>query len=496
MVYPVRTCGSPESGCREGAGKADVLGIPGTTERGHVPLEGRPGEHAAAGAAWQRWRRAGLTGTSAIAAQVVVMIVGLVSTPLAVEYLGKERYGIWLTLSSMLAWLAISDVGLGGNALVNAIAEAEGRDDRAWQRELVATAFWSLAGIGAFLGLGVWAALGHVPWRAVFKASAAVPSGELVTAVAACVALFALGFPARVASTVYYGAQQGYVSNVWNILSNCASLGVLFLVTRRSGGLLQVVLALWGTRVLFSYLVCASLFGRDRPWLLPVPWAATRRALRRLTSLGVRYVVAQVGGFAMFQSQPIVIAQLLGPAQVAVFGVAHRLATFPAVLLGGLLNGLMPAYGEARGGGDWEWIRRTFRGSLAASALLSLGAAGLIVALLRPAVRLWVGPALDPPLGLEWALAAYVFLGGIVSPVSVMLYGLERVGKQALIAVANGVLVIVLGLLFTPRYGLTGMAAAMACAIAFTNLPGQFLEASRTLRERSSRARGATGAGG
>lgn len=443
-------------------------------------------ERPHAAGAWQRWRRAGLTGTSSVAVQAVVALVGLLSTPLAVGYLGKERYGIWLTLSSLLAWLAISDVGFGGNALVNAIAEADGRDDREWQTELVATAFWSLAGIAALLGLILGVAFPRVPWKAVFGASEVVPASELLTAVGICIALFLLEFPARVATAVYYGAQQGYVSNGWSMVSSLVSLAALFVVTRRSGGLSQVVVALWGTRVVVAYLVCAHLFGRDRPWLLPMPGLATMRALRRLANLGVRYVVAQVGGFAMFQSQPVIISQVLGPTEVALFGVAHRVATFPMMAVSALLNGLMPAYGEARARGDWKWIRRTFRASTLFGALVSVLMACAVVVFLPPVVEAWVGNGLTPSFGLSAALGVYVLLGGLISPASVMLYGVERVGKQALIALANGALVIFLGLLFTRLWGVTGMAVAMACSVALTNLPGQLVEARRVLDDRST----------
>ena len=345
--------------------------------------QGPLGEPGAAGAR-QRWRRAGLTGTSAIVQQGVVAVTGLVATPLAVGYLGVERYGIWLTLSSLLAWLAITDVGLGGNALVNAVAEACGRDDRAWQKEIIATAFWSLAGIATLLGLIVWAVFPTIPWRTVFNASGAVPLRELHTAVAICITFFLLEFPARAVSAVYYGSQRGYIANGWSILGSIASLVALFLVTRGRGGLPEVILALWGVRVLVAYLASACLYGWQQPWLLPVPWVATRRAFRRLASLGVRYVVAQFGGFAMFQSHPIIIAQLLGPTEVAVFGVAHRVATFPAMIVAVFLSGLMPAYGEARVRRDWRWIQRTFRLSAVLGALVSLGAAALVIGLLRP----------------------------------------------------------------------------------------------------------------
>jgi O-antigen/teichoic acid export membrane protein len=47
----------------------------------------------------------------------------VISVPLTLTYLGSERYGMWMAISSIVALLAFADFGLG-NGLVNAIAVA------------------------------------------------------------------------------------------------------------------------------------------------------------------------------------------------------------------------------------------------------------------------------------------------------------------------------------------------------------------------------------
>ena len=43
----------------------------------------------------------------------VAIILSLVIVPISIDYLDVEQYGIWLTLSSVVAWLSFFDVGLG-----------------------------------------------------------------------------------------------------------------------------------------------------------------------------------------------------------------------------------------------------------------------------------------------------------------------------------------------------------------------------------------------
>ena len=49
--------------------------------------------------------------------------LNLVFVPLTINYIDAERYGIWLTLSSIILWFNFFDLGLG-NGLRNKLVEA------------------------------------------------------------------------------------------------------------------------------------------------------------------------------------------------------------------------------------------------------------------------------------------------------------------------------------------------------------------------------------
>ena len=101
----------------------------------------------------ERYRRAGVTASTSYIARGLAILTGFVSLPLTVDYLGAERYGVWLTISSLLLWLALTDFGLAGNALVNVLSEAAGNDDRVAARQYTASAFWALVTIALVMGV-------------------------------------------------------------------------------------------------------------------------------------------------------------------------------------------------------------------------------------------------------------------------------------------------------------------------------------------------------
>ena len=58
------------------------------------------------------------------------IIIGFIMVPLTIGYINPTRYGIWLTLSSIVAWLSYFDIGFGHglrNKFAEALAKRRGR---------------------------------------------------------------------------------------------------------------------------------------------------------------------------------------------------------------------------------------------------------------------------------------------------------------------------------------------------------------------------------
>ena len=429
---------------------------------------------------WNRGKdrlwRAGLTGMASTLSKGLTIATGLVSVPLTINYLGQDRYGIWLTINSLLNWLAVSNLGLGGNALINGLSEASGKEDWERARELVATAFWSLSGIAVLLLLIYVLVFPFVSWRVVFNASDTLSASELHWAISLSYICFVLLFPINITDAVYASFQKGYIGNVWGIVGNLASLVALIIVTRIKGGLPLLVVALFGIRIIISLVNLWYLFSYQYPQLMPVPKAVTRRSFSQLSALGVRYLIAQLAGIGMFQSQPMIISHLLGPAQVGVFNIAQRLLSLPLTIIQMFVFPLMSAYGEANARGDRHWMRHTLKISTIAAIIGAFCLTVPLVLWTGNIVQGLVGEKMVPGRGLVVMLSLYGIVAAAVTPASVMLYGLGRAGKQAIYSCINSLLTVGLGIWLTTTHGLSGTAAAMLVALAIVNPIGQISE--------------------
>ena len=81
----------------------------------------------------ERYRRIAWSTALSTVARFVGLATGLISVPLVAGYLGhdqigKDRYGIWLQVSSFVAALGPLDLGIG-LGLLTVVADAYGRDD-------------------------------------------------------------------------------------------------------------------------------------------------------------------------------------------------------------------------------------------------------------------------------------------------------------------------------------------------------------------------------
>ena len=75
-----------------------------------------------------RVRRAIHTGGISVFARVAQISTSLITVPLALKYLGNERFGLWMAVSSVLAMASFADLGVG-NGVLNTVTTAYGKDD-------------------------------------------------------------------------------------------------------------------------------------------------------------------------------------------------------------------------------------------------------------------------------------------------------------------------------------------------------------------------------
>ena len=96
------------------------------------------------------------------------ILIGLLLVPLTLGYVDSETYGLWMALSSMVAWIHFFDVGIN-NGLKNNLAQALAAGEYEKAKVYVSTTYAILCLIFVPLILtSMWKRLKRPLWCAMF----------------------------------------------------------------------------------------------------------------------------------------------------------------------------------------------------------------------------------------------------------------------------------------------------------------------------------------
>ena len=428
-----------------------------------------------------RYVRAARSTASSALSTALTSLVGFLSVPLTIRYLGTERYGLWIMIGTILTWLTLTDLGIG-NSLLNQLAHAHGQGLREKAQEYTASAFWLLVLLGVGIGvLGAWSGQ-TLPWWRFLNAKSIEARAELPLAISLTFVVFALGFPLSITNKVYSGYQEGYYAQYWNVAASAASLVALLIVTRLKGGLPLLVMAVFGVRQLVLAVSAGFLFGYHRPWLAPGLRHVRRSHYGQLLSVGGMFLVAQLAAMMIQQTAPFVIARVLGPEQVAIYGTSWRLFSYVGLLQTWVLVPLWPAYGEAYARRDVGWMRRTLTYTLMGVGLLTGLCAAALAIFVGPIVRLWAGADLVPPMALAICMAAMQLVWAWTEPHVMLINGTGRLQRLTIYGLGTAALSLILMIILVPKIGLIGAVGGTILAYCIIAVWAYPLEARRILR--------------
>jgi len=401
----------------------------------------------------ERHRRAALTSLTGMAARGSSMGAALITIPLTLHYLGTERFGLWMTISSIIALAPFADFGIG-NGVVNTVAAAHGRDDNHAIRRAVSSGFAILTAIAAVLAAGFLASFRLVDWARLLHVSSPLARAETPPAILAFALCILLNIPLDVVQRTQFGLQEGYRTNLWQATSSLLSLAGILLVVHLHGGVPALVAAFAGAPVLGVLLNSLTFFGLRRRDLFPSLRQIAAPVIRGILRLGILFFAINAVVAVTFSADNLYIAHFLGASSVAAYSVPQRMFSLIVVLATMLVAPLWPAYGEAVSRGDMPWVRRTLVRTIAGVFALTSLVGLFLVLFAQPILLHWVGPSVHPPTLLLAGLAAWVVLQTTTGTLQAFLNGAGILRFQVITSTIFGVVCLAAKLFLISRLGL------------------------------------------
>lgn len=432
-------------------------------------------------------RRALLTSASSIVASVISIAGPLITVPLALGYLGLERYGLWMTVVAIFGMFTFADLGLG-NGLMTELSQANGRDDLQESRRCIASALFALSGISLVLLIFFTILFPFIPWARLLNATSPDLLRESGAVVTVCFLGFVLNLPMGVVQRSQCGLQQGFQSNLWQCVGSAIKVAVILTAVKMQASLPVLIFGVAGVQPLVNLFNGCAFFGFQRPQLRPrlqdFHWATARRLL----GTGFWFFLVSIFGAIGVYSDNVVVAHVLGLQIVSLYAIPASLAGYLGTVASMLYTPLWAANGEALARGDIAWVRRNATRIVKLNFVIT-GFAGLAFVVAGPIfLHWWIAPDFTPGRLLFAGMAVWAFLISVAGPLFMILNGANAIRIQVLMFGVFSTVAIILKILLAHRVGIAGVVWASVVPYCCLVLPILILAVRRVLchAERSS----------
>ena len=389
---------------------------------------------------------------SGLGNRMLGILVSFVSVPLTIGYLGPERYGAWIAIGSVLAWLQLADLGLG-NGLTNAITAAVGKNRPDRVRIYVSSGIAALACASLLMGVVGAIAWRFINWGDVLGVHEPRARAEVGVAIALACVFSLINFPLTLIGRIYLAFQKGALAGYWGAAGNVVSLATLILVTRSNGGLPLLVFATAGVGLALTLASGVWLFVRHHPEAAPHPAHVRAEAVREVGRTGVMFFLIQVLALIAFQTDNLVIAHYLSAAQVAPYNMVYKLFGYTTVLQSLVFSYIWVAFGDAIARGDIIWVRKAFHTSLIGGTAVTALAVVPLSVIAVPFIHWWTGGKITPGLDLVLWMAAWSVINAFTQAVASLLAAANHMKIQLIYSLISSVLNVGLSVVLVRTWG-------------------------------------------
>jgi O-antigen/teichoic acid export membrane protein len=395
--------------------------------------------------------------TGSFAVKGLSIVTSLYLVPLTINLLDQEKYGIWITIFSIVTWFNMMDLGLG-NGFRNKYAEAIAKKDKSLATEYLQT-FYSSMGLIAIVSLIIFSIVcPFLNWYKILN----IPNNfdENITLIVWMVfCLFCVQLFIKNIATILLSLQKTTRSNALMLCGNIIALiGIITLHKINLVSLFSISMMFMIAPIIVFFIETLIQFKHKlREYRFNLFCWPKLQYLHDLVGLGVKFFFIQITTIVMFSAGNIIIAQLFGPAEVTPYNVAFRLFASAQTFFIIIITPFWSAFTEANAKEDFDWIKKSIKKLILIWAIFFFGIIGLW--LISPFVyRIWVGESVKISLNLSFQIAVFI---GLITWTSIFVYYINGVGKiklQLYIAIFQCIVNIPLAIILA-KYTKFGVSA-------------------------------------
>ncbi len=336
--------------------------------------------------------------------------ISLLMVPMTLTYLTPTKYGIWVTLGSIIGWFGFFDIGLG-NGLRNRFTESVASGNHDLAKTYVSTTYAILIILIGVVLLLFYAINPFLDWCSILNTEKdAGMRSELTSLTFFVFTFFCLSFVLRLISTILTADQESAKASSFELLSRVYSLAIVYLLSKSTQGSLlylgitmssaQVVVLLFASFYFFS-----GKYKRYRPSFSSVDFSKTKNLL----SIGLSFFVIQFATILLYQTNNVIISHLFGPSEVTPYSISYNYFNTLFMLFSIIIAPFWSAFTEAWVKKDIEWIKKVFKKLISFWLILALLCLVMVV-ISKWVFKIWIGDDVKVSYMMSSFIGLYVLI--------------------------------------------------------------------------------------
>ncbi len=392
------------------------------------------------------------------------IVTSIILTPMLLFHLGREVYGLYAALGSIMAYLFVLEFGTG-SAVPKYVAELWAKNDAEGLNKLVSSFFFAFLALSLSLILAALISLPLVP--RVFKTSPELAStAEIVFFLT--VVNFAIILPFSTMGGLFFGTHRIYITYWLDGFFYALNLASAYLALKLNYGLVGVTVGTLGARILVIILL--AWFAQTRcPGVRLKLSYFDWKVVKRVGTPSLYYFIIDLSSLIILSTDQLIISSFIGVAAVTAYSIAFRLWSIPAGLITTLSNVLLPYISELDVYGNLPRLRDLYSKLTKYSLLLAMGVFACVAAFGEKLINLWVGPENFAGTAVLFCFGLMFPLHTIVGSSAQVLIGMAQHKKLAWVLFSEGILNVGLSLLLLHRFGVLGVALGTVIARLMTS---------------------------
>ena len=393
------------------------------------------------------------------------ILASFLLVPLAIDYLDTEDYGVWLTISSFIAWFSFFDIGLG-NGLRNKLAESIAKNDLKLARSYVSSAYFTIIFIGLILFLVLAIINIFVDWQLVFNTSEALET-NLNFLMVIIFGTFCLQLIVNLISTIYLANQNHSIQVKVHFYTQVSSLIIIWLLTKTTQGSLLVFAILFSS-IPVLILLGLNYFGFSNKYkfLKPSIYLWKKSYLKDIMGVGINFFIIQIAGVILYSTDNFIISKLFSPKQVVPYNIAFKYFSILTMAFIIVVTPYWSSFTEAIVKKEFIWIKTSIKNIMKIWLLIPI----LLAVMLLVSdwfYYIWVGNKVTISMGLSLSMALFVLLFTFNAAFVFFINGTGKIKLQLYLSLFSAALNIPLSIYLAENLGFGIKGVILASVLCY-----------------------------